>query len=58
MVLLSERFFTLLKAVQDVVDTLQIVLGKNLKLLNGLKELYKLCDTSTEKIKSSKDLIW
>jgi hypothetical protein len=58
MVLLSELLDKLVEVIKNWLDSFQVVFLKNLELLDGSEQLNQLADSSTEKIKSSEDLIW
>jgi hypothetical protein len=57
-VLHLEEFLALVEMLENWLDTLQIVLGKNFKLLNGSKQLNQLSYSSTEEIKATEDCVW
>lgn len=48
----------LVERINDGVDILKFVHTQSSELLNGTEELNELSDTSTEQVKSTKDLVW
>jgi hypothetical protein len=56
--LVSEVILAFFEIVENWLDALQVVLGKDSELLNCSKQFNQLCDSSTEEIKATEDRIW
>jgi len=55
--LLLEGINVFIELRNDWADVLKVVLLESLELLHSSKELNKLCDSSTEQVKLSEDLV-
>jgi hypothetical protein len=56
--LVSEVILAFFEIVENWLDALQVVLGKDSELLNCSKQFNQLRDSSTEEVKATEDRIW